>query len=425
MVVAVVSSRLGARWAQDDVDSRFAGIQAALQNAPFPLNQIVLDSLAKLTQTQLVTLGPSDRQLNSTTSGSGDEILDAENYIVHRFETTQGYARSDGVLSVAVLFDRRQVDATRRRAALLPLITGLSTILAISSLTLLLSTRLVGRLTKLQRRVEAVAGGDFQTAVSDQVTDHGPDEVGRLGQAVDAMAGQLGQLWKQVNRQQSEKLLHQIAGGMAHQLRNSLTGARMAVELHAMSCDQKMDDSLDVAIKQIESSEDYVRRLLLVASGRQDQDRPVMLRECWNDLQTSLTPLAKHLRVKLQWQMDRSIESAVVRDGPTLVAAMTNLIHNAMQAADQVKIELGRADENADESQVRFRISDNGAGVPDEVADELFEPFVTSKPEGMGLGLPVVRRAADYLGGSVRWRRDEQWTIFEMDVAVERTAGSE
>jgi hypothetical protein len=228
------------------------------------------------------------------------------------------------------------------------------------------------------------------------------------------MAQQLKQLWNQINRQQSEKLLHQIAGGMAHQLRNSLTGARMAVELHAQECQATDDEGIRVAIHQIELSEDYVRRLLLVASGRQDKDRPTEVQTCFDDVRTSLSPIAKHLRVNLRWELDDDLRQRRIQDGPTWVAAVTNLIHNAIQAGDEVDVSLQQLSEN----MLRVTVSDNGAGIPDAVAANLFEPFVTSKPEGMGLGLPVVQRSAEYLGGSVQWRRENERTIFELDTRI-------
>jgi signal transduction histidine kinase len=425
VVVALVSHRLGARWAEDELRTRFDGIEETLADSSYPLNATVLDSLAKLTQTELATLNvsgslqystvPFDRTLGvpspfSTAQASGEKFrqvaVGGNRYRVRSFNTSRSGSRIDGVSTVAVLFDEKQIDASRRRAMLLPLATGISTILALTTITLVLSSRLVGRLGRLKERVEAVAEGDFDSTVSDHVAD----EVGQLGRAVDAMAGQLKKLWNQVNRQQSEKLLHQIAGGMAHQLRNSLTGARMAVELHAGQCKQGDDEGLEVAVHQIELSEDYVRRLLEVASGQKNVDRPQPAGQCINDIRKSLSPIARHLRIDIQWDISDAANDFPLRDGPTWTAAVTNLVHNAMQAGDRVQVTV----QPIDGDQLVVRVADNGNGVPDHVAGELFEPFVTSKPEGLGLGLSVARRGAKQSGGEVRWKREGNWTIFEM-----------
>ncbi|WP_231603283.1 sensor histidine kinase [Neorhodopirellula pilleata] len=407
VLVAVASYWLGDRWADEELQKRFAGIEQSLSTSTFPLNPTVFELLADLTQTQLIGLDASGRVTHSTIEPDGSK---RDAYRIFRFPIRNGSQRQDRVTEVEVLFDNRQIDASRRRAAILPMVTGLSTILALSSISLILTSRIAGRVGRLQQRVQRVAGGDFESTVSDQVDD----EIGRLGGAVDAMASQLSQLWKRVNRQQSEKLLHQIAGGMAHQLRNSLTGARMAVELHAQQCDVRDDETIAVAIHQIEASEDYVRRLLLVASGRQDEDRPTKVRLCFDDARGSLTPTARHLRVNIRWTIDDQIDNEQVQDGPTWMAAANNLIHNAMQAGDEIHVSLTKLSDH----RIRLTVSDNGPGIDHRVAEELFEPFVTSKPEGMGLGLSVVRRAAERLGGEVRWRRESNRTIFELEAKL-------
>jgi len=438
IAVAVASYWLGSRWATQELETRIAGIRQTLAGSTFPLNDVVLRSIADMTQTELVTIGNDGKLQRSTAKLSAAELSSFSNnlhkifdrsapeskliesklvadvanrrYRVYPFDTTNFPIRTDDVQAVVVLFDESLLEASRRRAALLPLATGLSTILALSSLTFILTSRLVRRVATLQRRVEKVAAGDFDSTVSDSVRD----EVGQLGNAVDSMARQLKQLWKKVNQQQSEKLLHQIAGGMAHQLRNSLTGARMAVELHASECPNRDDEGVQVAIDQIELSEDYVRRLLLVASGRQDQDRPACVLNCLTDIRSSFSTVARHLRVDIAWNWDDAISDQWVKDGSTWVAAITNLIHNAMQAGDRVEVVASLLNPES----IRVSVRDNGTGVAEEVAAEVFEPFVTSKPEGMGLGLTVVRRAAKHLGGSVEWYRRDDQTVFDFDASV-------
>jgi signal transduction histidine kinase len=426
VLVAIASYSLGSLWAEREIEDRFNAIRLTLAQANYPLNAVVLDSLAQLTRAELIGLDQQNRAVYSTVDDdSGNVVLmgdmvpgtitqiQQQRYRVFHFPMARNPSLQDRVASVAVLFNESQIEASRRRALLLPLVTGLSTIIALTTITYVLASRLVRRIRKLQLQVESVASGDFKSSVSDEEAD----ELGRLGSAVDSMAGQLDQLWKQVNRQQSEKLLHQIAGGMAHQLRNSLTGARMAVELHARDCQSGDKVGMDVAIHQIEVSEDYVRRLLLVASGRQDEDRPLNVVDCFEDVKRSLSPVAEHQKIDLRWTVsgNDSKEPFDVADGPTWIAAATNLVHNAMQAGDRVTVELSLL-----QSMARLKITDNGNGIPDEVAKELFEPFVTSKPEGMGLGLSVVKRAAERLGGEVGWRRDSDLTIFQFDVPSRR-----
>ena len=61
-------------------------------------------------------------------------------------------------------------------------------------------------------------------------------------------------------------------------------------------------------------------------------------------------------------------------------------------------------------------IVDTGPGPPAEIADKLFEPFVTGKEDGIGLGLAVVRQAADAHGGRVSWERRAGRTVFRVEL---------
>ncbi|HEV3339197.1 MAG TPA: ATP-binding protein, partial [Pirellulales bacterium] len=70
---------------------------------------------------------------------------------------------------------------------------------------------------------------------------------------------------------------------------------------------------------------------------------------------------------------------------------------------------------------VLARVIDSGAGVPAGIVERLFEPFVTRKPEGIGLGLAVARQIAQSHGGSLVYRREEDATCFELAIPKQET----
>ena len=421
--VALGSYLLGDRWARDEVSARYQGIEATLSTAAFPLNRQVVASIAEMTDTELVTLrgngevaessldlpeGASFRELAgaSTISTAGDLITIAGK--AFRFRVFDRRNRnSDDAAKVAVLFDEASLRSSRLRAASLPLATGISTIVLLTSVTLIFASRLIRRLSRLQQQVNQIAEGDFKTSVPIGAGD----EVGKLGMAVSRMSEQLQQLWATLQRQQGQKLLHQVAGGLAHQLRNSITGARMAVELHQKHC-RHSDDTLAIALAQLEQTEGHVRRLLRVAAGKQEQDHPQAVSQCVDDVRSTLSATAKHLCIELNWQIDDQLQDDQVADGPSLNSAVTNLVLNAMQAGKRVDVMIARQAGG----RLRVDVIDDGNGPPDDVAEEIFEPFVTSKPEGLGLGLPLVARSARRLGGEVEWAREDNQTRFTVTV---------
>ena len=87
-------------------------------------------------------------------------------------------------------------------------------------------------------------------------------------------------------------------------------------------------------------------------------------------------------------------------DGVALEQAIANLVLNAIEAAPraggQVRVTLERR-----EGRLAVSVADNGPGVSPDIADRLFEPFETTKPRGMGLGLPLAREIALRHGGAL------------------------
>ena len=63
-----------------------------------------------------------------------------------------------------------------------------------------------------------------------------------------------------------------------------------------------------------------------------------------------------------------------------------------------------------------LEVSDTGPGPPDSIRETLFDPFVTTKPEGVGLGLSLVKQTIDAQDGSVRWFRRGDRTVFAIDL---------
>ncbi len=445
------------------MNTRFSSIDELLRTNSFPLSRSVLESIAELTNTQVTTATPEGQLLESTFDDSsiatnypvntsnpvnqstattaagslfrqvqrGDQVYRVRDLVRQGVRpnvpslSPEASASSDavagfnnmpssvlpnprGVTIVSVWFLESELRAELWRAALPPLITGLSTILLLATITLSLTSRLVGRLKRLQLQVQQIADGNFgATYRAEQV---GNDEVSRLAVAINSMSTQLGQMWDALHQREGERLLHQIASGLAHNLRNHMTGARMAVELHRRRCPQtQTDEGLSLAIHEIEQTESYIRRLLLTSSSKQQGEQPAKLQDCLRDVAASVTPTAKHRGISLTWSTAAELEQQQVADGPSFILALSNLLLNSIHVATNIEVRTQVFD-----NRLCVDVIDDGPGPPAEISDRLFEPFVTSRAEGLGLGLPLVRQAAQRLGGDVSWQRQDGKTLFRI-----------
>jgi len=200
-----------------------------------------------------------------------------------------------------------------------------------------------------------------------------------------------------VRRSERLAVLGQLSGGMAHDLRNTVTGARMALQLHERRCTGD-DESLEVALRQMGLIEEYLRRFLTVGKPELPQRAIVDLPELIAESVKLLEPACRHRRVRMDIVLPGATP-ALWADTSQLRQLLLNLLLNALEAAGPggwVRIELSTRP-----SEVLLRIVDSGPGVDAAIRDHLFEPFATTKPEGLGLGLSVVRQVVEAHGGVI------------------------
>src|SRR5262249_31606973 len=141
-----------------------------------------------------------------------------------------------------------------RPALLLGVLGGVISII----LTVAVTQHLTRRIQELERRTRLIAAGDF----SPMPLPRRHDELRDLSLSVNDMAQRLAQFQETAGKTERLRLLGQVSGGLAHQLRNGATGARLAVQLHARECPAADAETLAVALRQLDLVETHLRRFL-------------------------------------------------------------------------------------------------------------------------------------------------------------------
>jgi signal transduction histidine kinase len=285
--------------------------------------------------------------------------------------------------------------------------------LAAVGLAVGVAQRLGRRIRELGRRTHLIASGDF----SPMALSGRNDELRDLGQAVNEMAQRLAQLQEAVQKNERLRLLGQVSGGLAHQLRNSVTGAILAVQLHARECNGGADpEALDVALRQLALLESNVKRFLEIGRSESPHREHCSLVKLLDEAVALLRPQCRHAHVDLRWQPPLDAQW-IAGDSAQLGHLFLNLIGNAVEAAGPggwVDVRM-----YPEPRCCAIEVSDSGSGPPPEIADRLFEPFVTSKRGGVGLGLAVARQVAGAHGGKLNWRRESDRTCFRIELPME------
>ena len=137
---------------------------------------------------------------------------------------------------------------------------------------------------------------------------------------------------------------------------------------------------------------------------------------------TSITAGASGVRVHLSFDPNAA---RVFADRIQIQQVLVNLMLNAIDAmADSSRRELEVKTALLDDETTAFSVTDSGTGLVAEIADHLFEPFVSTKPNGMGLGLSICRSIVEAHGGRLRTEPNEGGgTIFCFTLPASPTTG--
>jgi signal transduction histidine kinase len=207
-------------------------------------------------------------------------------------------------------------------------------------------------------------------------------------------------LQRELIRNERLAAVGELAGGVAHEIRNPLAGIGGALTMLAreIPADDDTQEVMSEIQLQIDRMERLVQELLAYA-------RPGVLHPEWTDLHSILKQAVASVserrtgsKVGLVLELDPK-GPEVYADARDLEHALENLVLNAYQAIpEEGTIEVRTRYSGED---VLISIHDDGSGVDAAVRDKIFEPFFTTKARGTGLGLPLVRRAVENYGGEI------------------------
>lgn len=263
------------------------------------------------------------------------------------------------------------------------------------TIALWLSNRLTRPLDHLVEATHQLGEGNLDY----RVPEGGNDELGQLSRLFNRMAAQL-----KASRERSiylEKMAawREIARRLAHEIKNPLTPIQLMVQEMVdryPGSDTGYQNLLDECARIIHEELENLRRLVrefsefarLPAPQRQLTDLNALVREVCRLFPEQAFALNLAPSLPSLWL-----------DPTQFHRVLVNLIQNARQAAgaDQpISITTLR-----DDRQVVLKLRDYGPGIPPEIKEKIFQPYVSTRPEGMGLGLAICRTIVEEHGGRI------------------------
>jgi len=439
-MVSALDAYFSARWHRVRVQDQLRNIAVTLSPGQFPLTSSVLRQTHGLSGAHFAVatrsgnvVAASDADLTSVPSQVqpqlpaeltlGDAVELNGSRFLHASVRLRPNHTGGPEQHLHILYPEQTWHQAWRQNVYPPLITGGVALLLAAVFSALIAAGVSRPIAKLRRQVEQIATGDFQALPEPRRND----EILDLVRSVNRMADTLVKYEAQLRRDERLKALGQLRGGLAHQLRNSVTGCRMALDLHCMRAtgDAAQSESLAVAQRQLALVEKHLEQFLRYGA---DEGEARYARFDLNAMAAEIVSLVRsaadhaHAQVEVACECD---DAFVEGDRAALEQVLINLMLNAIEAVASTKPAGGVTDDTSatvllsvskHAGHIRLRVSDNGPGPDEAVRDTLFDALVTDKPQGAGLGLAVARDVIRRHHGRLHWHREDGWTHFTAEL---------
>jgi two-component system, sensor histidine kinase FlrB len=225
------------------------------------------------------------------------------------------------------------------------------------------------------------------------------DQPGQLIMITDLTETRL--LQDKLSQLQRLSSLGQMVSKLAHQIRTPLSAAMLygANLKNKKLKDQDRDNFQDKLMSRLQDLEQQVNDMLLFAkSGQQQVVEPLSINELVNDSTAGLEALIEKAQAKITFQPCPD-DCHILGNKSALTGAIQNLIHNSLEV---IKIDAEvRISSYCQDDYAYISVKDNGNGISADLADKIFEPFYTSRVQGTGLGLAVVKSVTQAHQGTV------------------------
>ncbi len=270
-------------------------------------------------------------------------------------------------------------------------------------LIMIVLDRLVNRpvLTILEKMKE-VEGGNLDTRIDLK----GKDEIATLAKGFNGMVEKLKKSISEREKAHHEDLrkaehlatIGELAAGLAHEIKNPLTGIKGAIEVIFEEERGKNREILSEILNQINRTSDVIQNFLSYARPKEPVFTMTSIQKIIEDSITISKYYALGKNIEIESICPSNIKNLFL-DPDQIQEVLVNLLINSIDSIESKgKIEI-RACPREDGLEIRVR--DNGRGIKEEILPFIFKPFFTTKPKGSGLGLSISKRLIENHKGNI------------------------
>jgi two-component system, LuxR family, sensor kinase FixL len=200
----------------------------------------------------------------------------------------------------------------------------------------------------------------------------------------------------------------EMASALAHELNqplsaiaNYLKGSRRLIENRPDEESATIRDAMDKAAEQALRAGQIIRRLRDFVARGESERRVENVKKLVEEASALALVGAKDQGIRVRFQFDSTVD-LVLADKVQIQQVLLNLMRNAIEAMEASdKRDLIIAATAAEDDLIKISVADTGAGIAADMTPQLFQPFVTTKRHGMGVGLSISRTIVEAHGGQI------------------------
>lgn len=296
------------------------------------------------------------------------------------------------------------------------------------------SSRIASLVAEAARRRQSLTEYGVEIARADDAAITADLRAVRLGEAADVVLlvihphSNAAAMGRSLGGQGAARSLTALSAMLAHELKNPLAGISGAAQLLEMTLGDAEAEMLSLIHAEVDRIRALVERVDAFGDSGPLRREPVNLHAVLDQARRSAEAgFGRHIRFRETY--DPSLPPTP-GEADRLLQAFSNLIKNAAEAAPtqggevilrtayRPGLNISVAGGGREKLPLEVAVIDNGPGVPEALAPHIFDPFVTSKAAGTGLGLAVVAKAIHDHGGVIDYRRRGGRTVFRMLLPV-------
>jgi len=269
---------------------------------------------------------------------------------------------------------------------------------------------IVRRLERLIETLTAAQSGDLAV----RARDKSRDEIGRLSRSINRMIEHISS-----EHDKRVKSLGNLAAGVAHEIRNPLNSMAITIQylkdiIAEISDDKSKDQNLktdaqeclDIMSYQVKELDRIVEEFLQLSRPMSINFKITNLNDFISNFIPNFSSTFEVNNIKLICSYSNNPVFAKI-DRDKLGQAISNIVINAVQAMPKGGELYISVRENSETNKAMIEIKDTGIGISHENIDRLFEPYFTTKPDGLGLGLAITHRIVEAHGGEIKVNSEE------------------